>query len=989
MAQTTQQCPACNSELDSFGDSCSQCGWSARDAHLPRQINTGSGGRQTSHRQQTESDPVVGGYLQMALDAIKDKDYHQALNWLNRAIIDAAETRLGECYSLRGFVRLRLGQFEHAEDDCTQSIKRRGNDAETLAWRAAARAELMRWRLAFEDLHSARLASPESASVYSQQMQNYLPAALEWFQTKIQNSGQTAELFSDRGWVYLLSHEGDKAMRDFRLALEQDDAYGAALVGIAQWHLDQAEFDDAIRAASQAIQLDDRVLTQALSRRARAYAAAGHLARAVEDVTRLREKLGDSQDGLLLCASLRTQLGDFAGAIDDLNLAESIQSPRAIIFAERGNVYAEMRNYDAALADYARYLEQAPNDERIWLKRANIHLRQHQLDEAMRGFDRALEIDDVCPAAYLGRCLAYMEMGNHSQALIESEKALRLDSRNPDTYFTRGKIYQQQKRFKQADAEFEKAARLTDDRRKLAEILYQHGVTQVEMGNSPAAIDFFKRASELRPRHAGTHVWRAATSAKLDDWADAIEQLQMAISLRPSASRQYRQLGRPVAEKAIQHINNMIQRGQASADLYRNRGRANQFLGNREEAIADFTVTLNAKDRDPATVIQRAQLLIRNGKHQLAIKDLSKIIKRHPEEHPAYFARARALIEADNHEGAMRDISLAIDLAPGECRYHVLRGDLKLARGDIEAAIKDYAQATVLDPDDHLAYRKRGSCYLRKNSLLHAIADLTRSIELFALSAESHVLRGQAYVKNSQYEQARHEFEAALTLDAQQIRAYCGLGTYYAMTNRHETGLIWLTKALHRFEDQRDVAELLMTRGKIFYQMGRFPPAIMDFSAVLEMQREDPKSVAAARCARAIVLVQHGDLIRAKKEFDRVLAKFPDHAIAQAASQWLINGNGPRPAILQPPDRLVRPTRPPLATQEKSFDQTDPKWESAPPFDLWIVRTEQRREYGPVSKSVLDEWVRQGRITKKTRLLKSGWPKWRKASSVYEILNLD
>ncbi len=934
-------------------------------------------------------DSNVLSYLQMALDGITAKDFHQALNWLNRAIIDADDTRLGECYSLRGFVQLRLEQWEHAEDDCTQSIKRRGNDAETLSWRAAARAELGRWRQAFEDLDAARNASPHSAGIYSQQMHNYVQPAMDWFQRRIQNDQHSADLFFDRGWIYLLCHDLEKASRDFNLALEQDDSQGGALVGISQIHLDRAEYSDAIRLASQALQLDDRVLTEALSRRAQAYAAAGQLARAIEDVTRIRERLGDTQDGLILCAGLRQQLGDLAGAIEDLDLAEQMQSPRAVIYATRGDVYAEMRNYDAALTDYEQYLKRAPNDERIWLKRANIHLRQKQLDEALAGFDRALAIDKVCPAAFLGRCQVYIEMGNHSQGLIESEKALRLDSRNPEIYLARGKIFQEQKRYKHAEAEFEKATHLTSDRRKLAEIHYWRGVAHYEMGNAPTAIDYFKAASRLRPNHAGTHIWRAATSAKLEDWPDAIEHLQLAITLRPSAAHQYRKLGRPVAEKAIEYVNKKIKLGKPTAELYRQRARAQQFLGMDEEAISDFTVSLNTEHREPTTLIQRAQLLVRHGDHQAAISDLSKVIKRYPENHAAYFGRARALIDAGNNERAMRDVTHAIDLAPSESRYHVLRGDLKLARGDLEGAIKDFSQATVLDPDDHLAFRKRGSCYLKTNRALHAIADLTRSVELFPLLAETHVLRGQAYLKNEQLALANQDFEQALSIDASQVRAFCGRGTYLALIGRHEQGLIWLTKALHRFEDQRDVAELLMARGKIFYQMGRFPPAITDFSAVLEMQRDDPKSAAAARCARAVVLVQHGDLIRAKKEFDRVLSKFPEHPIAGAASQWLTNGQGPRPPILEPPQQLIRPTRPSIKHPPVKFDKTDPKWESVPPFDLWIIRTEHSREYGPISKSVLDDWVRQGRLTKKTRILKSGWPKWRKASSVYEVLKND
>ena len=102
----------------------------------------------------------VSENLHSAMQAIGDEKFASALQSLNRAIIDADPFQLAECYGLRGFVRLRLEQFEQAEEDCNQSIRRRGDDPETLTWRAAARAEREDWRGAFSDLDRARHANP-------------------------------------------------------------------------------------------------------------------------------------------------------------------------------------------------------------------------------------------------------------------------------------------------------------------------------------------------------------------------------------------------------------------------------------------------------------------------------------------------------------------------------------------------------------------------------------------------------------------------------------------------------------------------------------------------------------------------------------------------------------------------------------------------------------------------------------------------------------
>jgi len=940
-----------------------------------------------SHAESTASPANASDDLKAAMEAISDEDYTVALKALNRAIIDADQYQLAECYALRGFVRLRMQFFEHAEEDCTQSIRRRGDDPETLTWRAAARAEREDWLGAFEDLDRARRAAPGHSGLYSKTMESYLPAALKTYEQRLQMGKRMGTTYLDRGFVHLLSCNYEQAQVDFQLSLEHEPDHPPAYVGLAKIALHQQAYTEAIRLAGQALQLTNSATEEALAVRAEAYAGNGQLALALDDVVRLREKVGDRMDGLIQCGRLRARMGDLAGAIEDLDMARQMNPNLPIVLAFRGAVFAQMRNYQMALRDFSQYLDKVPGDERSWLQLGELHLKLDDPDQARVAFDRALELDEICAAGYLGRCKVMMALSNHAQALMESERAIRLDSRNPEVFLLRGKIFHKQARYAQANAEFDKALQLCEDRQLRGELFYLRGASRFESGNPVQAIDDFKEASRLRPSHAGTHIWQAVTSAKLEDWRDVIEQLHIALRLRPSATRQYRKLGAPVAERAIKYFDRMLREGKSAPDVIRNRGRAYQFLGQNQLAINDFYVALNSRSEDYETMIECAQLCAAEGQLEKAISDLTKVIKKAPENDRAFFARAAALITAQKSDVALRDIRRAIELAPSQSRYHVLLGDLKLMEQNPESAIDHYSQAVVLDPADDVAFRKRGHCYLKLQQYLYAIADLTRSDELLSGLPETYVLRGNAYLKSAQLKEANADFERALKLDPKQVRAFIGRATYLSQQERYEEGLVLLTKVMQRFKkEDRHIAELLMMRGKIFYQMGRFPPAVTDFTSVINLRRKDKYSLAAARCARAVVLVQHGDLIRAKREFDRVLKRFPDHPIANAASQWLVDGQGERPAILMPPEKMIRPTRPPVVGESIEIGATDARWDGESPFDLWIVRNKKHREYGPVTKLMLDDWVRQGRISERTRLLRCGWSKWRKAYRVYEEL---
>jgi len=100
--------------------------------------------------------------IQLAMDYVTLGNYTSALASLNRAIVDLPPERLAECFSLRGYVQLKSLEFELAEQDCTRAINQHWEDAQTYAWRAAARGEQNKWRKAFDDLERAcELAGPQ------------------------------------------------------------------------------------------------------------------------------------------------------------------------------------------------------------------------------------------------------------------------------------------------------------------------------------------------------------------------------------------------------------------------------------------------------------------------------------------------------------------------------------------------------------------------------------------------------------------------------------------------------------------------------------------------------------------------------------------------------------------------------------------------------------------------------------------------------------
>ena len=196
--------------------------------------------------------------------------------------------------------------------------------------------------------------------------------------------------------------------------------------------------------------------------------------------------------------------------------------------------------------------------------------------------------------------------------------------------------------------------------------------------------------------------------------------------------------------------------------------------------------------------------------------------------------------------------------------------------------------------------------------------------------------------------------------------------------------MIWLTKAIHRFDTPRELAEIIFARGKVFYQMGRVAPAISDFSAVIELMRKDVKTVAAARYARALANIQAEKFEKAQKDFLKLYRLNPKDEMLKSALEWLRDRTkGSRPEFLGSKNVVHRPTRPAIVRKGVGLVESVKRWETDPPFDTWVLRTEEQKEYGPVHYSILKTWIADGRVEVGMKILRAGWGKWKRVEKIF------
>jgi len=1011
-------CPKCQKTLEN-STSC-ECGWGLSNVlshsidsqsdqsaiDIPIVVDTEKNGTANSNRPIAETLPgdalplAVDRQLSKAKELIAQQKFQEALACLTRAIADAPGERLPECMSLKGFTLYQLGDLEKAEKACTIAIEGNWEDPNTFAWRAASRGEQNKWRLAFNDLHRAcELTAPHSDQ-YLALMEQYSEVAKEYFHEQTKLPSPPADVFCDRGWMYLRQGGLRKAERDFKLALSIDIDHRWSALGLAKAHHQAGVIQHLepllVSAANPNAPIECRRSAYELS--ARINHEAGMTAATDFDLHQLYRLAGKDYRRKIQSLRLRAELGFPIRSIDTLiNILEATPDATMALLV-RGECYTEIKSYTHAIKDFTRFLNVHPDHTDAMVGRAKALLGMRRFLFAHQDLDRVLELSPDHYEAVLLQAKTYLAEERLNEALTSCQHATRLETL-PEGFAVKAEIYHQLCNFSESFEEYTRAIELARDNDQKAEYLYRRGTSLYELENFEEAYYDFKTSSHLRPHHSGCWVWKAAAGARLEKWNVSINALKSAIDARPAAAESYRKIGRPVAMRAIKHFTRLEKHSPDTPVIYFYRALAHQFLGDHESAVRDFTT---ASHRDPGNLeilVARAQSLAESEDHELARSDLTKVIRNNPLNHAALYGRAHSLAALGLEPKARADLKKAIDIDPNCAKYHLLLAQLYLRSGQRKKATRAYDRAIVHDPNDANSYHQRAKVYLSMKLFRRAIRDFSTAIELAPRQAITIEQRGQAYLQNNQPELALEDFEAALGLDPCVAKAYRGRASVLVSRGMHEYVLIWLTKALHRFDNDNDLVEILLARGKVFAQMGRWSPATSDFTAVVELMRHDPQILLAARHARALTAVHSGHFENATMDFRKILklipqdpssAKAKERSLAQIEQilEWLgrieAEPELPWPAILGPPIQLKPPTRPPVIRKGVILDDTSVESvKNVPPFNTWVLRTPEGKEYGPVHFGILRDWLADGRMDIGARLLRADWSNWKRVERLF------
>ena len=158
-------------------------------------------------------------------------------------------------------------------------------------------------------------------------------------------------------------------------------------------------------------------------------------------------------------------------ALADYDRALALNSRLSISYLNRGTIRLGRGDRHGAFEDFNAAIKAAPRDSRGYVNRSGLYIQSKQYDAALKDLNRALKLNREDAVAYTNRAVVHQKQGDLDRAYADSKKAIAygIDDMiaggmvGATIYNLRAEINITRGRYKQALASFDHALRLRDD----------------------------------------------------------------------------------------------------------------------------------------------------------------------------------------------------------------------------------------------------------------------------------------------------------------------------------------------------------------------------------------------------------------------------------------------------------------------------------------------------------------------------------------------
>ena len=382
------------------------------------------------------------------------------------------------------------------------------------------------------------------------------------------------------------------------------------------------------------------------------------------------------------------------------------------LWVERGQTYLVLNDYDAARQDLQEAQRLNPAGSEVYLVLGKLFQKQNLPDSALAAFNQAVSADPDNIDAYLLRANQFRELKRVDEAFTDYSRCIQKAPNRPEAYRGIGRLYEDMRDYAQAMSYYSKAINIDPED---AESLFHRGRLHVRYSRNDKALIDLSDAIDLSPFEGKYFSVRAMAYKESEEDTLALLDANRGVELAPDQPIVYTIRGQILTSNnaflpAGRDFDQALELDPANDEAYYGRGILNQTLGNAEKAIEDFTKALELNP-------YLAYAYCRLGEIYKTRADLALEMGE-----DATLARNQALALENYDKAIVADSSLSLP--------YELRADLYVQKGDLDKALRDNSLAIAQNNGRPGPYANRAGIYTALSNFSEAKKDVQRAIEL-------------------------------------------------------------------------------------------------------------------------------------------------------------------------------------------------------------------------------------------------------------------
>lgn len=306
---------------------------------------------------------------------------------------------------------------------------------------------------------------------------------------------------------------------------------------------------------------------------------------------------------------------------------------------------------------------------------------------------------------------------------------------------------------------------------------YNEGAQSIDKENFTSGIEKLSKALEYKNeasnnyKVADAYIYRGYCRYKLNNYAAALEDIDLGLKTKPEYLRGYVMKTRVYL--AIKRYDDCIVWCDKGLEIKPN---DSELLNIKSEALFRIKKYIESRaalflilENDPKNTMSLKYIgasFLHQKLWDSSLIYFSKALDIDPLDFAAYYDRGIARSYKNDLEGSTADIKKAMQLDSIQkfVGYNNLGFYLKLEKKDFSGALEYFDKAIELKPDFAYAYSNRGLAKLNLNDIKGAFKDLRRSLELDNSNSYAHKNLGLIYLKDGQKKNACEQFLKSLEL---------------------------------------------------------------------------------------------------------------------------------------------------------------------------------------------------------------------------------